>query len=329
MARLRDIFTYQAEVSGRRKLRTYVKVTLFVLAALIVFLAVALYQQAQERQVMAVTKPVVVVPTSTFTPQATVATEACPSDPSDWTMVDIFPDDVYKRIEPACVYDDLAHSVAWALAIQEGYSRQAAADALGFVNYPMAQMKQVTIAVNQQEPTPVDVNFVAPVPNFTEWYVNGAGEPAVSFAIRGCFRTFTIVGNEQQNWGEGYPVICDLFMDVEASNMLMCLDGHCFNSPYTPTMFSVLYGNAGNGSWIWLGTESNSFFTIDDTQVLLNNHAVTDLNGTVPWDAAWLTQTYQLNMQSLQENWQTLTSDADLQVIVSSINSYLAGGVNP
>lgn len=329
MGKLRDFFTYPGDISGRRKVRTYIRVTFFILVALIVFLAVALYQQAQERRAMTATKPVVVEPTSTPTPEPTYTPEACPSDPSEWTMADIFPDDVYKRIEPVCVYDGLAHSVAWALAIQEGYSRQAAADALGFDEYPMAQMYQATIATNLQGPIPVDIYFLPPVPGFTEWFVNGTGEPAVSFTVRGCFRTFTIVGNEKQEWGDGYQVICELYKDIEATNMLMCLDERCYTDLYTPKWYSVLYGYSESGDWIWLGTQSNSYFIEDSQSMQDSRSAIASSIGIVPWDASWLMQTYRLDMQPLPENWQSFTDDVDLQAIVASINAYLAGNVSP
>jgi len=335
MGKLRDFFTYPGDISGRRKVRTYIRVTFFILVALIVFLAVALYQQAQERRAMTATKPVVVEPSPTFTPIAQptptiTPAEACPLDPSDWTMADTFPDDVFKRIEPVCVYDGLARAVAWALAIHEGYSRQAAADALGFDEFPMVRMNQVTIATNLQGPMPVEVYYVPPVPNFTEWFFDGAGEPAVSFALRGCFRTFTIVGNEKQDWGDGYPVVCKLSMDVEAINVLMCLDGHCYTTPYPPARLFVLYGYMGNGNWTWLGTQNDLNLDIDDAQGMQSDRlAISDLHGIVPWDAAWLTQTYQLEMQSLPENWQGFTDDAEIQAIMSAINSYLAGETSP
>ena len=117
---MKDLLTY-ADVSGKRRLRSYVKVSIFILAALIVLAVVAFWQQSQQRQAIAVTKPVAVAqtvaPVSTITTAPSATPEACPSDPEDWTLTEGLPGTEFMRIEPACVYKGLERTMAFALGI--------------------------------------------------------------------------------------------------------------------------------------------------------------------------------------------------------------------
>jgi hypothetical protein len=333
---MRDLFTY-ADVSGRRRLRLYVRVTIFILAALIVLAVVAFWQQAQQQLAMAVTKPVVVAPTATpiltptFTPEPTATPAPCPTDPGDWNMTEIAPGDVLLRIEPACVYEGLERTMAFVLAIKEGYSRQAAADALGFEELPMVRLAQVTIA-NPNGPLPMDVGFAVDVPPFTEWYFTDKQQPAFSFALQGCFRTYTIVGNEKQNWDEnGYPVVCRVSSDGESTGAVYCMDDHCYASvkPSPTTRSFALFGYASDGRWVWLGGEKDTSVELD-SQTMSEDRAVSaQLQGVGPWDAAWLEKAYGLEMQPLPENWQTFTDEANKQSVMDALKAYSAGSTSP
>jgi hypothetical protein len=330
-SKLPEIFTYEEDLSGKRKIRSYARVTLFVLAALTVFLALALVQQVQEHRGMAATKAIVLEPTSSPEAEPTPLAEACPADPSDWTLVDVFENDARKAIEPACVYAGLARSVAWALAIQEGYSRQEAADELGFTAFPLAQMAEVNVADHRQGHKTVKVDFVPPAPDFSEWYFDQAGRPAVSYSLRGCFRTFTIVGNLKQEWQASYPVVCEVSQDVEAANMVMCLDGHCYTAAYQPARYYGLYGYGGGGDWVWLGNETDARVDgIDAQQVREDRNDLMLSHGQSScWDSSWLAETFQLESIPLPANWQDLTNEEDLQAIITSLNEQLTLGANP
>jgi hypothetical protein len=331
--RLRDVFTYFPSgfgESGKRKLRSFTIVLLAILVALGILIGVSLYQKVQAKNSMAVVGIVTLQPTQESAATPTMVSESCPSNPSDWTMMDLLPGDVYKRIEPTCVYEGLGKAVAWALAIQEGYSRQEAASLLGYQVLPMAQLSQVTVATNGQGPMPMDVYFVAPHPDLQEWYVNDAGEPAVSFVLQGCFRTFTIVGNQKQEWGNGYPVVCSLAMDTEATNMLMCLNAQCYTSMYSPKRVFALFGYSGNGDWIWLGiAKAYSLEINSDTVPDGERLAVVFAQALTVWDSSWLTQTYQMLSLPVPDGWMGFTDDSDLHFIASSINSYIVTGVAP
>jgi hypothetical protein len=324
---MKDLLTY-ADVSGRRRLRFYVKVSIFILAALIVLVVVAFWQQSQQIRAIEATKPVV-LPTftpqpPTTTPESTAVTETCPTDPADWSLTEIAPGDVLLRIEPACVYQGLERTVAFALGITQGYSRQDVADVLGFEKLPMVRLAQVTIA-NPNGPISMDVAFAIDVPPFKEWIFREDGKPASSITLQGCFRTYTIVGNERQNWDEnGYPVVCRVSYDHESTGGAICMGDECYsiaNNPVSNREFS-LFGYAGNGQWVWLGSEIDTSSKLD-SQTMSEDRAVSaQLQGVGPWDQDWLKQAYGLEIQPLPENWQSFTDESYKQAVLDALNNY-------
>ena len=329
--KFRDLFTYQADVSGKRKLRTYVKAAIIILAALIVLWAVAYYQQYQMQQVISATKPVVLpslTPTKpqppTSTPEPTAVTESCPTDPADWTLVEGLPGTEFMRIEPACIYEGLERTVAWSLAIREGYSRQAAADVLGFEKMPIVRLAQVAVA-NPNGPLLTNVALMIDVPKFTEWIFREDGKPAISMALQGCFRTYTIVGNEKKNWDEnGYPVVCRVSQDNESTNATICMDDQCFSeirsTPATNRRF-VLFGYAGDGQWDWLGTDEDTLLKIDSQSMSTDREISAEAQGVGPWDRDWLKQAYGLETQPLPEDWQSFTDDSFKQAVLDAVKA--------
>jgi hypothetical protein len=336
--KFRDLFTYQADVSGKRRLRTYVKAAIFILAALIVLWVVSYYQQSRTQQAVEETKPVVLPslpPTiqeiATSIPEPTSVTESCPTDPANWTLTEGLPGTEFMRIEPACVYEGLERTVAFALGITEGYSRQEVAEKLGFEKLPMTRLSQVTIA-NPNGPLSMDVGFEIDVPPFKEWIFREDGKPAEAMALQGCFRTYTIVGNEKKNWDKNsYPVVCRVSYDNVSTAGVFCMGDSCYSiasNPVSNRRFT-LFGYAGNNRWIWLGTEKDTVNELD-SQTMSEDRAVSaQMQGTGPWDRDWLKQTYGLEMQPLPENWELFAGEADKKAVRDAINAYSAGTTNP
>jgi hypothetical protein len=335
---MRDLLTY-ADVSGRRRLRFFVKVSIFILAALIVLAVVAFWQQSQQIRAIEETKPVVLpslTPTiqeiATSTPEPTAAA-VCPINPADWTLAEGLPGTEFMRIEPACVYEGLERTIAWSLAIKEGYSRQAAADALGFEKLPIVRLAQVTIA-NPNGPTPMNVGLMIDIPPFTEWIFREDGKPANSMALQGCFNTYTIVGNEKKNWDEnGYPVVCRFSYDNVATGGVICMDDKCFTTTHPSNPNSsrnfILFGYAGDGRWDWLGTELNTRLELDSQAMSNDREISSQAQGVGPWDRDWLKQAYGLETQPLLENWQSFTDESYKQAVLDALKAYEAGSTSP
>jgi hypothetical protein len=175
----------------------------------------------------------------------------------------------------------------------------------------------------------VPVSFIPSDPNFTEWRIDAAGGPAVTYALRGCFKTSTVVGNRVEVWGGEYPVICILVEDAENAHILYSLNGHSYSSTATPMRSFLLFGYLGNGDWAWLGTQSDPKLEIVDPDSNANDRlTIATLYHSQPWDAKWLERAYQMQMQPLPQGWEWFNDEYEKQTILGQLAAEMAG-VNP
>ncbi len=328
MNNLRDVLTYSAELSGRRKLRTYVKAALFIAVAFLVAMAIVLGQQYQTTQDMAAVATIHYETSPTPPQEPTPTPEACPSDPGGFQFVDSgIPGDNLERIEPECVYDGLGKTIAWVLAIREGYSRAEAAQALGFTQ-PPAQTKMSDIKVIDPIGNPLVASLVR-VPltaDFSEWYIDGNDLPAVYYFPRGCFRgidtRIDMVGSKAQIWNGSYPVICYIVEDNTATHTIISLGGHVFSASSIPTRSYLYFGyDPETKQWDWLGIDENLHYSTDVATMTGDHKNYSGQYGGSVWSAQWLSQTYDLAMKALPDSWRTASDRADLEAILNTINS--------
>jgi hypothetical protein len=329
-----DGLTYQ-DLAGKRQLRAYTVITLAILILLGLSSSLIFFKQMQYKNLVEGTP----VPVNTAMPATTEPTATqpaivepyepgCPTDPARWSFADPVIPQNYKIIQPACVYQGLEKAIAWALAIREGYSRAQATVLLGFNEMPMRQLDRVKI------PAPngimaVPVSFIPSNPNFAEWRMNTAGGPAVTYALRGCFRTSTVAGNRVETWGGDYPVICVVVEDAENTYIMYSLEGHFYTSTATPMRSFLLFGYINNGDWVWLGTQSDPKLEIVDPAANANDRlTIATLYDSQPWDSKWLEQVYQLKMLPLPEGWHGFDDEYEKQVILGQLSAEMAG-VNP
>ena len=250
----------------------------------------------------------------------------CPIDSADWSLTPTYISKNYNVIQPACVYQGLEKTIAWALAVREGYSRAEATQQLGFTELPMRQVETVTIPVNAKGLAAVPVSFIPPNANFTEWRLNSNDEAAVTYALRGCFRTSTVVGNRVEIWGGEYSVICLVVEDAENTHIVYSLDGHVYSSAATPMRSFLLFGYLDDGLWVWLGTQDDPKQEITDPQANAHERlTIATLYASQPWDAKWLMNTHHLIMQPLPQNWQTMTDEIEKQTILNGLADDLNG----
>lgn len=322
---LLDSLTFK-DIAGKRHPRIYVILSgvILVLLAMLASCA-ALQHKTMMDEVQGTPVPVAVTIEPTGSPESTQAvTEDCPSDPALWTFLEVMPGDNFKRIEPACVYAKLGKSAAWALAVRSGYTRAEAAEALGFADFPMRQVREVTALTNTKGPLPIGVSFTPPHPDFAEWRVSEAGHPALVYALRGCFRTYRVVGNRAQPWNKDYPVLCVLSEDSAGSQIVFQLDGKTFTSPAKPTRSFALFGYTVEGGWVWLGTQNEPKVSLETLPGFLKDAQTSAGMHDLPvWDAAWLAETYGLPGKGLPEDWQAMTNESDKQVILEALNAAL------
>ncbi len=197
------------DLAGRRQPRRYALVTGMILLIIMALAGALLLNRALLKYSMKESHaPVIETSAQTPTepnPSGEPTAIACPVNADEWSLTDVFISINYKVIQPACVYEGLEKTIAWALAVRNGYSREQARELLGFSEMPMRQMDQAKILTDTQGPMEVALHFIPPTADFTEWRVNDNGGPAVTYGLRGCFRTSTVIGNQIEIWGGEYP----------------------------------------------------------------------------------------------------------------------------
>ncbi len=246
----------------------------------------------------------------------------CPTDPVEWSFTPTYASRNYSVIQPACVYQGLEKTIAWALAVREGYSRAEATQQLGFADMPMRPLDTVTIPVDSRGLAAVPVSFISPDPALTEWHLKASGEAAVTYALRGCFRTTTVTGNRVEIWGGDYPVICLVVEDAENTSIVYSLDGHAYTSDATPIRSFLLFGYLKDGLWVWLGTQDDPKHEITDPEIFAHERlTIATMYDSQPWDAKWLQTYYHLDMQSPPENWQSLNEESEKQAILNALST--------
>jgi hypothetical protein len=341
-----DTLTYP-DLAGKRRLRWYVTAALVILVgigAVLVFGAVK-YDQMMAN-VVATPEPLVTAtptlepatatalallptntPLPTDTPQPTATELPCPIDPEQWVLADAGPENNLKKITPACVYNGLARTVGWALAISEGYSRQEAAGTLGFDELPMVQVESVMAMTDTKGPLEIPVNYAPPLPDFRQWRFGFDEKPAVQYTLRGCFRTYTLTGTTKEAWNDEYPVICTVAEDAEIVGSIASLDEHLFagiSKEAVPYRSFLLFGYRGDGEWVWLGIQKQptfTFKTFDEAQQ--DREQISAQYGAPVWNADWLQATYGLVMKPFPDNWQASIDDqAAMQAILDAIKAY-------
>jgi hypothetical protein len=327
-------FSY-TDLSGKRRLRSYVIIAIASFALLLFLAGGAMLWRVWEFSPAEIAETPVFVPlTETAIPEAipTNTPEACPSDPADWALLDMPLSKNYKSLSPACIYAELERTVAWVLAINEGYSRAEATEALGFSSMPMTmQTGELTILTDNKGPVSIQMLISPQVPGLTQWAIDQSGNPATAMALRGCFRTSTFTGNEQQDWGEGYEVICVVSKDTEAAYGLMQLGEHLFtggNGQVAASRTFLLFGYKEK-SWTWLGWRENGGRVGYEEIGLTTELASADrkmkssIFGLPHWDSAWLEENYDLAMKALPDGWQDAREPATRDAILNEINTYL------
>lgn len=315
------------DLAGKRQPRIYTVITGLILLLLFAVGGMAGLNRYLLMSHVQSTPVSVAIPTQTVEgaeSEAVVKTmpaEGCPTDSAEWSLSPTMISDNYQVIQPACVYQGLEKTIAWALAVREGYSRAEATEQLGFTDMPMRQVESVTIPKDADEFVDVPVSFTPPHPDVREWRLDANGDAAVTYALRGCFKTASIKGNRVEVWGGDYSVICLVVEDAENTHILYSLDGHSYTSSAIPMRSFLLFGYLANGQWVWLGTQTEPKLEIVNAEENANDRlTVATLYDSQLWDAKWLTTTYHLDMQPLPENWRTLNDENEKQYILSVLS---------
>lgn len=365
--KLTDGLTYR-DLAGRRRLRRYVlaAAAIFILIGAIVYLGwqqrqsllargagvptsvSTAAQLAKETLIPTDSGPALVdtQPSPTTAPPTEASTVvpfdqtptavACPDDPSAWELLDIARNDNFKKINPPCVYEGLARTVAWDFLQVVGYSASEATKMLGFTDFPWRPLPEMIGMTNTQGPMPIALANPsdkeirqASHPDFHSWIVDREGKPGVAFTLRGCYRTETIEGDRVESWGVAYPVVCVVTMD-QGEWAVLELGSHRYTTNSLPTRRFFIYGYTGDGLWVSIGYQKEPFveirlpkssnpavlpLTMELEQIVQDRKFSAGLHGLTPWDQAWLEETFGVSMRPLPANWQGLNDPSEYQAI--------------
>ena len=319
--KITSLLTYR-DGGGKSHLRDYVKITLGILVLVGVASAVGLYNRYRMvSEVMAAPRPLDVTPIPTSTEQITapeLPVEECPSNPADWTFTNnvTVPGSNLKLIDTPCIYEKLEKTVAWVYATTAlGYTRSAAADALGLSNDGLisySPTEQITVLTDyKDEPQQVEVVMAMNNRNLAEWRVSADGESAVEMTFSGCFQTSEISGGEVTSWGDGYPVICQSYVDYRYQYIVSNIDGHVFTIESAKNVRRPMwFGYLGDGNWTWLG--NGKVWDVDLSQ--LSGLQAPTLTTTV------MAEKYGFTALPLPQDWQSAFSQEFKDAFIAELD---------
>lgn len=332
MPNLRDNLTY-SDLSGKRKLRRYVMAALAILIFAAAMMVFSQFQRSQaQAEVFAPPKPVTAEAVSMKNPPAPTATgeptpAGCPDDPTLWTFQDIFTGENLKRIEPDCVYEGLAQTVAWHMLERMGYSKPEAGEMLGFDGLPYRPVETIRGLTSLKGPLDLAVTMEwGPHPDYRYWTLDADGNPGMAYALQGCYRARTVTGNQVEQWGP-YPVHCLVAVDYTPGWTVHELGEYRYSANWADQPGArtfVLFAYAGDGLWVLVGDLPDLYVAHDQIGVDLagDREAAAARHGLLVWDATWLLDAYGFAPHPLQEGWQTMTDPAALTPMGEELNKY-------
>jgi hypothetical protein len=328
-----NFFTY-TDLAGKRRLRSYVVIAIAVLTLLFLLAGGMALWRAQEFRIEdnPRTPHLEALPAEENEEPAipTPTDEPCASNAAEWSLLDIPLSQNYKRLSPACAYAGLEKTIAWVLAIHEGYSRAEATEALGFDSIPMeTEIQSIQVLTDRDGPFPIELLTVPALPDLRQWSIDRNRMPSPSLVLRGCFRTKTVRGNEQQDWGDGFDLICVVSQDAETAYGIMQLNENLFtggDGNLSASRTFLFFGYRA-GEWLWLGWRADGGrMSYDDAGLdidlaALDREMMSSLLGLPVWNTGWLENVHGLVMQPLPDDWQVATDPLARDAILEAINS--------
>jgi hypothetical protein len=314
-------------LSGKKQPRRFAIAALFILAIVLAAFVWSRYQhKSLQNEVLATPKPLAgELPTETQSPAdipatPTVTAEPCPADPQDWQLVDMHPNDNLKAIQPACVYDGLATIVGWQLLTRLGYSGPEVNGILGFLEIPVgAKLETIPGMTSTKGPLQIPLTHDVFHPAYQVWLLGEGGIPSLAASLRGCFRSQSVVGNQVEDWGSGYAVICMVALDRSNGWIIHQLGNQVFTSPIPALRQFYLIGYRQT-AWKLIGAYKDLYTLIDEPETFAadrETHATR--TGASIWDIAWIETQYGLGIKPLPENWKSANDPAVLENIVTQL----------
>ena len=356
---IKEQLTY-TDLGGRRYLRRYVVATLIIIALILAMIAYGFWTRNQERaQFSGASLPLSNIhetqtatalpedeggqavtltpnpPTATPMPPSPTATaDVCPTNPDEWNLVEIDPGSQLKRIEPGCVYGGLARTVAWNLLAHMGYTETEAAGMMGFAGIPnwiLTVDDRITVIKGLSdtgEPVDIELDYRPFHPNYRNWDIQDTLpiSQMLVYALNSCYRTQIVTGDQVEDWGMEYPVVCVLSMDWGPSWGVNQLDDHYYTGSHGWARRFVHFGyDSKSEQWMYMGW--NAKRTIEASQVEPDAtgediYSFAELHGVDLWDTNWLEKAFGHTMYPLPNGWQLFTDEAEIEFFVNAFETY-------
>ncbi|NPV87867.1 MAG: hypothetical protein HPY45_17860 [Anaerolineae bacterium] len=334
----KDNYTY-TDVSGRRHLRQYVKVAILILVLLIgLFVYAGFKRRAYQAEInptpVIVATKLALTATATNTvepsptpipPTPTITPDPCPTDPqTQWKFVQAVARLKlnYWRVEPQCVIErSLARTIAWFnLWRYMGWTKQEAADALGFTEIPEHRgWDYMTIPMGSGERTKkVDLLRPNNYPDMRAWFVVQDETYMPGLYLNGCWPT----GNET------FIVICILREDVLETKtpMVFQVEGKLstLNSDEIIYQNTYYFGYLRQEHyWMIIGRDSERPQPPASwEQALKNREGTLFIFGGRFWSPKWVEEAYGLRPKDLPDDWQQYTDPKYKDELVGIIKAY-------
>ena len=317
-------------LSGKKQVRHFAIAAVFILViGLGAFIWSRYQHKSLENEVLATPQPLVgVLPTETQSPTKVPATptetaEPCPADSQDWQLVDVYPDNNLKAIQPACTYQGLAQVVAWQLLTRLVYSGSEAAAALELPTMPLGNRRETIPGLTSTKgPMQIPLTHDVHHPKYHVWLIGENDTPFLAASLRGCFRPQTMVGNQAEDWGSGYEVICMVALDRSNGWIIHQLGNQVFTSAIPALRQFYLFGYQ-QAAWQLIGAYKDLYTLIEESDTFgADRETYATRTGSSVWDVAWLESQYGQTMKPLPENWQSANDPTVLENIVTQLQEH-------
>jgi hypothetical protein len=152
----------------------------------------------------------------------------------------------------------------------------------------------------------------APHPDFAEWSLDAGGEiNGVSFTFVGCFHTSSISGGEVVNWGNGYPVVCQFFVDYQIKHFVGSLNDKMVTvTGDLSVRRTTWFGYSGAGDWAWLGSARG--WDVDLSKIPSRGKATLDVNV--------MAEKYGIAAFPLPQNWRAFEGKEYTEAFIAELN---------
>lgn len=334
----KDNFTY-TDLSGKRRLRNYVKAAILILILLAGVFAYGAYKRqaflaeinatpviVATKLALTATATDTVEPSPTpITPTPTATPDPCPTDPYSWEFPQPYAgmNMAYRRLTPDCVVERmLGRTIAWYnLWMYMGYTKQEATELLGFTEPPeFIEWGWVTIPTAGGEgKIKVNLQRFSNIP-FRLWAVPDDNQYGIGLFLNGCWGTNN----------DTFIVLCIAYEDGWRDHVATVWQfGDVVST--TPTSsgnkierYTQLFGYLRNEHrWVYMG-QGKETQTVESWEKALNNRdAATTVYGWHFWDPLWVEKAYGLKPKDLPENWQQYTDPAYREALTKAMQDYI------